>query len=83
MTFAGFPATIQLDGISLVTTEPAPMITLSPIEISPMIITFAPKFTLSPMVGIKSFLPSILLPIVVKCLKTKLFPILLALIMVL
>ena len=48
---AGLPTTMQLSGIDLVTTEPAPTITLLPIVISPMITTFAPNVTLSPMIG--------------------------------
>lgn len=82
MTFAGFPATIQLDGTSFMTTDPAPTITLSPMVMSPMIVTFAPRVTLFPIDGIKSLRPSILLPSVVKCLKVKFLPILLALITV-
>ena len=67
--------TMTLGGTSFVTTQPAPIITLSPIFISPIIHTFAPTTTLSPIVGIRSFLPSFLLPIVVFCLKEKFSPI--------
>ena len=52
MTFAGFPTAIQFSGISLVTTLPAPIIALSPIDTPGRIIlpepiqTFFPIFTL-------------------------------------
>lgn len=43
MTFAGLPAAIQLSGISLTTTLPAPMDTLLPTLTSPIIVTLALK----------------------------------------
>ena len=49
---------------------------------SPIMTTFAPRVTLSPIVGTKSFRPSILFPMVVVCLKEKFFPIDFALITV-
>lgn len=58
------PPTTALSGISLVTTAPAPIVTLSPMVIFPIIMTPAPKVTLFPITGVKSFLPSHLLPIV-------------------
>jgi hypothetical protein len=39
---AGTPATKQLEGMSLLTTEPAPMITLSPIATFANILTSEP-----------------------------------------
>ena len=42
--------------MSLVTTLPAPTITLFPIVISPIIQTFAPTVTLSPIIGPLLFL---------------------------
>lgn len=61
MTFAGFPAAIALSGILFTTTEPAPIVTLLPILTFPIIVTFAPKETLLPIVG----LPFEVAPIVV------------------
>lgn len=37
MIFAGLPATIQLEGTSPITTEPAPIITLEPMVMLPII----------------------------------------------
>ena len=51
MIFAGLPATIQLEGTSPITTEPAPIITLEPMVMSPIIQTLAPIWTLFPMQG--------------------------------
>lgn len=51
MIFAGLPATIQLEGTSPITTEPAPIITLEPMVMLPIIQTLAPIWTLFPMVG--------------------------------
>lgn len=42
---------MQLSGIDLVTTDPAPTITLLPMVMSPMITTLAPMVTLSPIIG--------------------------------
>ena len=71
---AGLPAIKQFDGKSFVTTAPAPMITLSPIVILPIIQACAPIFTLLPIIG-QSLSLGYLLPIVVQCLKTQLSPI--------
>ena len=49
ITLAGIPAAIELAGMSLVTTELAPMITLSPICTPPHIVTLSPSQTLLPM----------------------------------
>lgn len=62
---AGFPATAQLSGTSLITTLPAPIITLFPIVISPIIVALAPIETLSPIVGTRLLFPCTLFPIVV------------------
>lgn len=59
---AGLPAATQLSGMSLTTTDPAPIVTLLPIEIPPIIVTLAPSETLLPIVGLP-FLPA---PIVVR-----------------
>lgn len=45
--FAGFPATIVPSGTSLVTTLPAPIIALGPIETFPTTMLFPPINTLS------------------------------------
>lgn len=42
---------MQLSGISLTTTVPAPIVTLFPIRTLPIMITFAPRDTLLPSVG--------------------------------
>ena len=68
---AGLPATTQLSGTSLTTTEPAPTVTLLPIVIPPIIVTEAPNLTLFPMVGLP-FFPH---PKVVQCAQLKLEPI--------
>lgn len=53
------------------TTLPAPIVTLLPIVISPIIETFAPHVTLSPIMGL---LP-LALPIVVRWIQLKFLPI--------
>lgn len=45
MIFAGFPAQTTLSGMSLVTTEPAPIITLFPIRTFGNIVELAPTIT--------------------------------------
>ncbi len=77
---AGLPTTIQLRGTDFVTTEFAPIITLSPISILP--ITTAPVQidTLLPITGFKP--PGFFLPIVTFCHIWQQFPIDLALIIV-
>ena len=50
MTLAGTPATMQLSGISLVTTLPAPMTHPEPMVTPGITDTFAPNQQLSPMV---------------------------------
>ena len=77
MILAGLPATTQLSGTSFITTLPAPISTLLPMVILPMILTFAPMLTLSPKMG-KSLLPMPLLPIVVSWQTVKFLPILFA-----
>lgn len=76
MIFAGLPATIQLEGTSPITTEPAPIITLEPMVMLPIIQTLAPIWTLFPMQGAFSpFIhPIFLEPMVVFCLILTLFP---------
>lgn len=49
-TLQGFPKASTLSGISLVTTLPAPIVTLLPIVTPGKIIEFPPIHTLSPMV---------------------------------
>lgn len=49
--FAGFPATIQLSETSLTTTLSAQTMILLLIWTFPIIVTFAPKVTLSPICG--------------------------------
>ena len=39
---AGTPTAVALSGISVITTAPAPILTLLPKVISPMIVAFAP-----------------------------------------
>lgn len=48
ITFAGTPAAVILAGISLVTTAPAPIVTLFPIFTFSTIETCGPIYTLSP-----------------------------------
>ena len=48
ITLQGFPAATTLSGISLVTTEPAPIVTLLPIVTPGSIVTLPPIHTLSP-----------------------------------
>ena len=50
MIRAGFPAATQLAGMSFVTTEPAPMTTLSPMVTPGRMQAFPPIQTFSPMV---------------------------------
>lgn len=71
MILAGFPATTQLSGTSLTTTLPAPIITLLPIVIPPIIVTEAPQETLLPIIG----RPVPFAPIVEHCKQQKLSPI--------
>ena len=71
----GLPTATQLFGISFTTTLPAPITTLFPIFTLPIIVTFTPRVTLSPITGRFSLSPSCLLPIVVKCLQEKFLPI--------
>ena len=52
MIRAGLPATMQLSGTDFVTTEPAPIITLLPIVMSPITIAPTPIDTLSPIVAV-------------------------------
>ena len=49
-TLQGLPAAMQFEGISLTTTEPAPMVTLSPMVTPGRMVTLPPIHTLSPMV---------------------------------
>ena len=51
MIFAGTPATIQLSPTSLLTTAFAPIITLFPTWIFPMILAPAEIYTSFPMIG--------------------------------
>ena len=71
ITFAGTPAARQLLGMSFVTTDPAPIVTLSPMWIFPAITTFAITSTLLPIIGF----PLDVFPIVVQCIQWKLSPI--------
>ena len=50
MIFAGLPATTTPEGISLTTTLPAPMVTLSPMVTPGSIVTEPPIQTLLPIV---------------------------------
>ena len=50
MTLAGFPTARELDGISLVTILPEPMMTLSPIETPGLMMAPHPIHTSLPMV---------------------------------
>lgn len=72
-TFPGLPTTMEYGGISLTTTEPAPIIVSCPIVMLPIIHTFAPIDTLSPILG--AFLERTLFPITVLHLIHTLFPI--------
>ena len=61
MTLAGFPTAIEFSGIFLVTTLPAPIIALSPIDTPGRIILPEPIQTFFPILtlfGIKSLLVS-------------------------
>ena len=49
MTLAGFPTTKEFEGISFVTTLPAPIIALSPIDTSGRIILPEPIHTFFPI----------------------------------
>lgn len=49
ITLHGLPTATTSDGISLVTTEPAPMVTLSPIVTPGRIVTLPPIQTLLPI----------------------------------
>ncbi len=51
MIFAGTPTTVQLLGISFMTTAFAPITTLFPILIGPKIFAPVPIYTLSPITG--------------------------------
>lgn len=77
----GFPTTVQLDGIFLLMRVPAPITTLSPMVMSPNIMTLAPTVTLFPIVG-RRLWSSLILPIVVLLRNLKLFPMALAFIIV-
>ena len=46
----GFPTATEHDGISLTTTEPAPIVTLSPMVTPGKMVTLPPIQTLLPMV---------------------------------
>lgn len=50
--FAGLPATTQLEGISFVTIDPTPIITLSPIVTGRVIIVPAPIKTCLPIMSL-------------------------------
>ena len=52
ITLHGFPTATEFDGISLTTTEPAPMTTLFPIVTPESTQTFPPNQTLSLIVGL-------------------------------
>jgi hypothetical protein len=62
IVLAGLPATIEFSETSLITTEPAPIIELLPILISPITTVLAPIVTLSPIIG--QFPPSFAIPMV-------------------
>lgn len=55
ITCAGLPTTTELSGMDFTTTEPAPIMQLSPIVIPPIITTLAPHKTLSPIIGVFPF----------------------------
>lgn len=63
--FAGLPTTIVLLGTSLTTTDPAPIIALSPTMISPITIAPAQILTLLPIRGLRD--PLAFRPIVTLC----------------
>ena len=48
---AGFPTTVQLSGIDLLTIHPAPIVTLFPILIPPNITALGHIHTLFPIIG--------------------------------
>ena len=50
ITRQGLPTAIELAGISFVTTEPAPMVQLSPIVTPGNTVTLPPIYTLLPIV---------------------------------
>ena len=50
ITLHGFPTATVFDGISPTTTEPAPMVTLSPMVTPGRMVTLPPIHTLLPMV---------------------------------
>ena len=60
ITFAGIPTAIELSGMSFVTTAFAPMVTLFPIVIPPIIFAPLDNMTLSPIRG----MPDVPTPIV-------------------
>ena len=72
ITFAGLPQAMAFSGTSLTTTEPAPIIALSPILISPIMTEFAPMFTLLPITG--HLPPNFEFPMVVQCLIIRFLP---------
>ena len=49
MTRHGLPTAIEFAGMSPTTTDPAPMIELSPMTAPGQIVTFAPSHTFEPM----------------------------------
>ena len=55
ITFPGIPTTSALSGMSVVTTVPAPIITLFPILIYPITVTLLYNTTLFPIIGIQGF----------------------------
>ena len=77
ITFAGLPATIVFASTFFTTTDPAPIIELSPIIIGPNMIQCGAIITLFPMMGDPRSSPDkfSLFPIVVLCLIVTLFPI--------
>ncbi|QAA37502.1 hypothetical protein C1I88_11735 [Akkermansia muciniphila] len=82
MTLAGLPATIAFAGTSLTTTDPAPIIALSPMWTLPTQITQAPKSTLSPITGCSSNLSGLFTPTTDNWRKVQLAPMDFALILV-
>ncbi|MDY2981366.1 MAG: hypothetical protein SOR81_07195 [Fusobacterium sp.] len=57
-TLQGFPTAITPAGISFVTTEPAPIIELSPIVTPPKTVQLAPNHTLFPkVIGLLRVIP--------------------------
>ena len=67
MIFAGIPTAVAPSGMLLITTAPAPIFTLSPIVISPIIVAFAPMYQFLPIFGAFVFLISSRYPIVTPC----------------